>query len=69
MEVLALTSSLESNLNVVNVTSSALSQTIAARTRQYTLECCETCSVMRKMAERDRVQAAFEGAKHITCEY
>jgi hypothetical protein len=66
MAVLAFTSSLVSNLNLVKVRSSAPSRTIAARARQYTLENCATWSVMRTMAERDRVRTPLDGAERIT---
>jgi len=67
--VLAFTSSLESNLNLVKVRSSTPSRTIAARAWQYTLENCATWSLMRIMAVRDRVRTPLEGADRITCEY
>jgi hypothetical protein len=69
MAVLAFTSSLVSNRNFAKVGSSAPSRTIAARARQYTLENCATWSVMRMIAERDRVRTPLEGAERITCEY
>jgi hypothetical protein len=69
MAVLAFTSSLVSSWNFVKVGSSAPSRTIAARARQYTLENWATWSVMRMIADRDRVRAPLDGAERITCEY
>ena len=69
MAVLAFTSSLTRTLNLFKVRSSAPSQTIAARARQYTREYCEIRSEILRMTDRDRVRAPLVGAERSTCEY
>jgi hypothetical protein len=67
--VLAFTLSLERTLNLFKMTSSAPSWTIAARAQLYTQEYCATLSEIFRMADRERVRMALDGAKCITCEY